>query len=72
MKLISQPKQIGRLPFLNAPKRSSEPMNDQLPILHAKVDGLPEQFDALLLTSDLQGIVMHQGETQWLPINPKS
>lgn len=66
MKLISQPKQIGRVPFLNAPKRGSVPVNDDLPILQAQVDVLPEQFDALLLTSDLQGIVMHQGQSQLL------
>jgi 3',5'-cyclic-AMP phosphodiesterase len=54
LELTEQP--IHRIPFLNAAKGGGVE-SQQLPILAGRVDTLPEGLDALLVASDLQGVV---------------
>lgn len=55
------PHPIHRIAFLNAGKRGGV-VSEMLPILRGRVDELPAGLAALLLTSDLQGVVR-----QWSP-----
>ena len=56
-------KPVHRIQFLNAAKRGGV-VSQVLPILKARVDALPNDLDALLLTGDLQGVVnVWQGNT---------
>lgn len=54
--LALSPKPIHRVQFLNAAKGGGVE-SQALPILLGQVDRLPESLDALLVTSDLQGVV---------------
>ena len=56
------PHPIHRIAFLNAGKRGGV-VSEMLPILRGRVDELPAGLAALLLTSDLQGVV-RQGPSQ--------
>lgn len=46
---------IEELRFLNASRRGRAEV-ERLPVLRARVDGLPEELDAIVATSDLQGV----------------
>ncbi|QGJ70356.1 putative phosphoesterase [Planctomycetales bacterium 10988] len=46
---------LFQIQFLNAGRRSGEFTTDLLPIHQAKVDSLPDDLDAVILTADLQG-----------------
>ena len=52
---------IHEVTFWNAGRHSMGPCLAQLPILHGRVDLLPEGYDALVVTSDLQGREDHEG-----------
>jgi 3',5'-cyclic-AMP phosphodiesterase len=54
--LALSPKPIHRVQFLNAAKGGGVE-SQALPILTGEVDRLPQGLDALLVTSDLQGVV---------------
>src|SRR5262249_41380230 len=47
---------VVSVPFLNASRRGGTD-TESLPILLGRLDKLPKELDALLITSDLQGVV---------------
>jgi Icc-related predicted phosphoesterase len=47
---------VDSIPFLNASRRGGTD-TESLPILLGRLDTLPEQLDALLIASDLQGVI---------------
>ncbi|MGL4609879.1 MAG: metallophosphoesterase family protein [Trueperaceae bacterium] len=49
-------KPFHRIQFMNAGKRGGT-VSEMLPLLRGRVDKLPDGLEALLLTSDLQGVV---------------
>ena len=56
MKLLQlEPEPLTQIRFLNAGRRKNDFFVDQLPVLHGKVDELPDGLDALVVTADLQG-----------------
>ncbi|MEK7257555.1 MAG: metallophosphoesterase [Bacteroidota bacterium] len=67
--LSSEP--IAEFPYHNAGTRAARWGNRSnwhwtLPVLKGVAEGIPEELDALLLTSDLQGTVQENGETRLL------
>ena len=48
---------IESIPFLTIPQNSIEPFEFNLPIYKGKINGLPKNIDAIIVTSDLQGVV---------------
>lgn len=53
---------IERISFLTIPPNRVEPSEYNLPIYKGKIEGLPENVDALVVTSDLQGVVVQNGK----------
>lgn len=56
---------FARLPYLNA-RRGGGTVRSVLPLLGGRVDGLPAGLDALVLASDLQGVVPRGDHTRLL------
>ena len=60
------PEAIGFFPYFHASPRTDAwgnqgVMSHNLPVFQVKVDFLPKSLDALILTSDLQGVVLDNG-----------
>lgn len=53
---------IERISFLTIPQNSIEPSEYSLPIYKGKIEGLPENINAIVVTSDLQGVVIQNDE----------
>ncbi|MDI9877346.1 metallophosphoesterase family protein [Flectobacillus rivi] len=53
---------IERISFLTIPQNSVEPSEYILPIYKGTVSGLPQNINAIVVTSDLQGVVNQGGE----------
>jgi hypothetical protein len=49
---------IERISFLTIPPNSIEPSEFSLPIYHGKIKGLPMNINAIVVTSDLQGVII--------------
>ena len=54
---------IERISFLTIPQNSLEPSEYSLPIYKGKINGLPENIVAIVVTSDLQGVVIQNNES---------
>lgn len=57
------PDPIEQISFLTIPKNSIEPAEFQLPVYKGKVTGLPKNIESIVVTSDLQGVVIIHNET---------
>ena len=55
------PEPLETIPFLTVPPQGVEPVEYNLPIYHGTIEGLPATTDALVVASDLQGIVRKAG-----------
>jgi Icc protein len=53
---------IERISFLTIPQNSIEPSEYSLPIYKGKIKGLPENISAIVVTSDLQGVIIQNDE----------
>lgn len=53
---------IEKISFLTIPQNSLDPSEYSLPIYKGKIKGLPENINGIVVTSDLQGVVIQNDE----------